>query len=72
MKLMNITTKTMVPPKLIEELREALDNAVKGRRDPMTIKKACRDMDRMREETRQAVGILDVAVDLIRQGRDEV
>jgi hypothetical protein len=72
MNTMKTTEKLLIPASLLAELEDALDNAANGIRDPETIKKACRDMDRMREETRKKVGTLDVAVDLIRQGRDEV
>jgi hypothetical protein len=71
MNCMKTSEKNLIPPKLLVELEKALDNAAKGIRDLDTIKKACRDMDRMREEMRKKVGTLDVAVDLIRQGRDE-
>jgi hypothetical protein len=46
-------------------------NVAKGKRDAEAMKKAARDMDRMREDTRSKLGILDVAVDLVRESRDE-
>lgn len=72
MNFVKTTEKALIPAKLLADLEAALVDAAKGRRDPDTITKACRDMDRMREETRKEVGTLDVSVDLIRQGRDEV
>ena len=42
-----------------------------GKRDAEAMKKAARDMDRLREQTRSELGILDVAAQLIREGRDE-
>ena len=35
------------------------------------MRKACERMDRMREELRRLHGEMNVAVDLIREGRDE-
>lgn len=64
--------KNRIAPKLLAELESVLADVAKGKRDPETMKKAARDMDRMRERTRSEFGTLDVAVDLIREGRDEV
>lgn len=52
------------------ELQEALDRVVKGVRDPEAARKALERMKRMAEEMRQRVGVVDVAVDLIREARD--
>ena len=60
-----------IPPELLAELQEAADRAAKGIRDPDAMRKACERMDRMREELYQKHGLLDIAVDLIREGRDE-
>jgi hypothetical protein len=64
-------THTTLPQKLFAQLAKALQDAAKGIRDPKTAEKACKDMDRMRQELRQNVGRFDVAVDLIRETRDE-
>jgi hypothetical protein len=64
-------TNSTVPQRLFAQLEKALQNATKGIRDPETAEKACKDMDRMREDLRKKVGRLDVAVDLIRETRDE-
>ena len=53
------------------ELQEAVDRLAKGIRDPEAMNRACERMDRMREEMRQRVGEVEVAVDLIRESRDE-
>jgi hypothetical protein len=71
MNFMKTTERNVIPPKLLAELEEVMADIAKGRRDPEAMKKASRDMDRLREETRKKLGILDVAVDLIREGRDE-
>lgn len=60
-----------IPPKLLAELARAVSQAAKGVRNHRLEAKACRDMDRMREELRKKRGDLDVAVDLIREVRDE-
>jgi hypothetical protein len=52
------------------QLRQTLDDLVKGVRRPDKMKAACERMDRMREENRKLFGELNIAVDLIRQTRD--
>ena len=39
--------------------------------DRDTMRKACDEMDRLREETRERVGVVDVAVELVRDARDQ-
>jgi hypothetical protein len=63
------TTETA--PALDQELEIAVENAMKGIRDPEVMRKAAERMDRMREEMRVRVGIVDLAVPLIRECRDE-
>jgi hypothetical protein len=53
------------------QLRETLDDLVKGIRRPDKIKAACERMDRMREENRKLFGEQNIAVELIRQTRDQ-
>ena len=53
------------------ELEQAALDAANGVRDPRVVEEACRRMDRMREELRQRTGDLDIAVELIREVRDE-
>ena len=67
------TTEEMlaIPPEVKSALQEALANLAKGIRDPEAAKKAAARMDRMREETRKRVGVVNVAVDLIRELRDQ-
>ena len=38
--------------------------------DRETMRKACEEMDRLREETLKRVGIVDMAVELVRDARD--
>lgn len=69
---MNTTeTITAVPPDLAAAFREALDDLAKGVRRPEKIQAACERMDRLREENRRLFGEQNIAVELIRQTRDE-
>jgi hypothetical protein len=52
------------------QLRQTLDDLVKGIRRPDKMKAACERMDRMREENRKRFGEQNIAVDLIRETRD--
>jgi hypothetical protein len=53
------------------ELRAATERAARGGRDPEVMRRGCERMDRMREEHCHRIGDVDVAVELIREGRDE-
>jgi hypothetical protein len=52
------------------ELQKTLARVQAGVRDPVAIRQACERMDRMREELRKKIGIVDVAVELIRDARN--
>ena len=62
---------TSITAEAMAALQLAADRASKGIRDPEAMKKAAERMDRNREAVRAKVGVLNVAVDLIRSGRDE-
>jgi len=49
------------------ELQAAIDRVLKGARDPEAMRRAAERMDRMREAMRET----NVAVELIRETRDE-
>jgi hypothetical protein len=51
------------------KLEEAVASLRSGKPDPETMKEAGEEMDRMREETKKRIGIVDVAVHLIRDAR---
>jgi hypothetical protein len=69
---MNATqTATALPPDLAAEFRDALDDLAKGIRRPEKMQAACERMDRLREENRQLFGEQTLAVELVRQTRDE-
>jgi len=67
----DMNSSDTIPADLMAELWAATERAARGVNDPTVMRRACERMDRMREELRQRVGDLDVAPDLIREGRDE-
>jgi hypothetical protein len=68
---MNTTETTPgIPEEIKEQLRQTLDDLVKGIRRPDKMKAACERMDRMREENRKLFGEQNIAVELIRETRD--
>ena len=68
---MNTTESiTGIPEEVKAQLRETLDDLVKGIRRPDKMKAACERMDRMHEENRKRFGEQNIAVDLIRETRD--
>ena len=68
---MNTTEKIAgIPEEVKAQLRQTLDDLVKGIRRPDKMKAACERMDRMREENRKLFGEQHIAVDLIREARD--
>jgi hypothetical protein len=65
---MSAKVKPVIPPEWIAELEEVLRDPY-APPDQAEMAKACKEMDRMREDLRKKVGELDVAVDLIRDAR---
>jgi len=53
------------------ELQEIVDRAAKGVRDPQDMRKAVDEMNQAREELRKKIGTVSVAVDLVREARDQ-
>jgi hypothetical protein len=53
------------------ELQEIADRAARGIRDPQEMRKAIDEMNQAREELRKKIGIVSVAVDLVREARDQ-
>lgn len=60
-----------IPTELLQDLEQALARAMTGLRDPEEMRKAREAMNRMREETRQRIGTVDIAVDLVRDARNQ-
>ncbi|HEX3998746.1 MAG TPA: hypothetical protein VHX65_09375 [Pirellulales bacterium] len=56
---------------IMAELHEAAERAGKKVRDRDAMRRACSQLDVAREELRKRVGTLDIAVGLIRSGRDQ-
>jgi predicted TIM-barrel fold metal-dependent hydrolase len=63
------TTET-IPEDVKAQLRQTLDDLVRGIRHPDKMKAAFERMDRMRDENRRLLGEQNSAVDLIRQTRN--
>lgn len=64
-------TAAGIPEEIKAQLRQTLDDLVKGIRRPEKMKAACERMDRMREENRKLFGEQNIAVELIRQTREQ-
>jgi hypothetical protein len=60
-----------IPPVLMAEMQERAERAARGAVDPETRRMARERMDRMREEFRRRHGEVNLAVDLIRQARED-
>ncbi len=67
---MNATEPGVFAPELRAELEAAVRRAMSGERDPEAMRRACERMDRMREENRNRFGVQEIAVALIREGRE--
>jgi hypothetical protein len=70
MKGMDTHDDNGIPPELLAEMQRAVDLAAKGIRDPEAMRRACEDMDRLREEIFRREGLLDIGVPAIRALRD--
>ncbi len=61
-----------IPPGVIADLEYAVHCATTGKRpDPEFVRRIAAEAKRIREEVLAKHGVLNVAVDLIREGRDE-
>jgi hypothetical protein len=67
----SMSTETLSTAEAIKELEKAVDRLVKGERDPEVMRQACERMDQMREELRKRIGTVEIAVDLIRDARNQ-
>jgi hypothetical protein len=68
---MKTTEQNLVPPEVAIQMQEAAENALKGIKDPLRVKRARQSMDRIREEIRKQYGVLDIGVPAIRELRDQ-
>jgi hypothetical protein len=55
----------------LAELEKAIQDMIKGVRDPDAMDRAAREMDEGREEIRQRLGELNIAVELTDPDEDE-
>jgi hypothetical protein len=60
-----------IDPDRMSEMQDRADRAARGVRDPDAMRQARLRMDRMREEFRSRHGEVDLAVDLIREVRND-
>lgn len=65
-----MSNDTTTTDEAVHQLEDLIAKLMKGERDPKAAKTSRERMDRMREETRKRVGIVEVAVDFIRDLRD--
>jgi hypothetical protein len=65
----NAVSPTDVSPEVRAELEEAIRRAMTGERDPEAMRRASERMDRTREAIRRRQGVVNIAVDLIREAR---
>ena len=68
---MSTTEKTIVPYDALADLEYALSVQTTGQRDPEFEKRLGEQTAKIRQEILAQHGVLNVAVDLIREGRDE-
>ena len=68
----NMSTETITTEVTKQQFDELIAKLMRGEpRDPEEIRKSRERMDFMREETRKRVGTVEVAVDFIREHRDQ-
>jgi hypothetical protein len=67
---MKTIDQSKIPPEIMADLQEAADRASHGIRDPEEARKACEEMDRIREDIRRQHGLLDIGVPALRELRD--
>jgi len=60
----------MIPAEVIANLQAAARRAASGAHDAEEIRKACENMDRIREQVYREQGILDIGIPAIRELRD--
>ena len=60
-----------IPAEDLAELTKAIEDMMNGVRDPDAMDRAAREMDEGREEIRQRLGVLDLAVELTDPDDDE-
>ncbi len=63
---------TGIPPDVLDDMQAVADAVAAGRPvDPKVAKRVRERSERVQEQLRREYGVRDIAVDLIRQGREE-
>jgi hypothetical protein len=68
---MQTLQKDLIPADVLADLTHALHLQATGQRDPVFEKRIGAETERIRREVLAQHGVLDVAVGLVREGRDE-
>jgi hypothetical protein len=68
---MKTIENTMIPSDALADLQHALHLQATGQRDPAFEKRIGEQTEKIRQEILAEHGLLNVVVDLIREGRDE-
>jgi hypothetical protein len=68
---MTTIENTIIPADALADLEHALHLQASGQRDPAFEKRLGDQTERIRQQVLAEHGVLNVAVDLIREGRDE-
>jgi hypothetical protein len=68
---MKMNKNNMIPADVLADLEYALHLQTTGRRDAEFEKRISEQTEKIRQEFLAEHGVLNVAVDLIREGRDE-
>jgi hypothetical protein len=68
---METVENTMIPFEAVADLEYAVHLQATGQRDPAFEKRIAAQTEKIRQEVFAKHGILNIAVDLIREGRDE-
>jgi succinate dehydrogenase/fumarate reductase flavoprotein subunit len=68
---MNVTETSEQAPTIAEELQRTIVDLMHGKRYPEKMQSACERMDRLREENCRLLGEQNIAVELVRQTRNQ-
>jgi hypothetical protein len=68
---MRTIENSLIPPDALADLEHAFHLQATGQRDPGFEKRIGEQTEKIRQEILAEHGVLNVAVDLIREGRDE-
>lgn len=67
----NIAMSIETAANSVHELQETLTRAASGVRDRVEMREAREEMNRLREELKRKIGVVDIAVELIRDARNQ-